>query len=222
MRLTRSFNRILGLAVLLVGAGIAIPVRSAHAADHVDGYVGWDGPCMMLQQHDGTTLSLGGEVRGLRSGDHVRLEGYVEPGNRRCSASAFNVSFVQTLWADDHHRNTYFDHLNGSPFLAWAEQNGRYERRSEEHERNGRINRSSAGSGYVYRGAYRRMNLVGRLDLSQPGCPVLVTENADFALDGSLGSYQHGDRVRVDGFFYDQDPNAPCGSTLVVHGIRGH
>jgi hypothetical protein len=203
--------------------GLAFPVHSAYAADHVDGYLGWNGPCMMLQQHDGTRLSLGGDIRGLRSGDHVRLEGYAEPGNRRCGASTFNVSFVQTMWVDDSHHSTYFDHLNGSPFLAWAEQNGRYgyERRAEVPERDGRINRSYGGSGYVYRGPYRRMTLIGRLDLSQNGCPVLVTENADFALDGNLGVYQHGDRVRVDGFFYDQDPNAPCGSTLVVNGIRG-
>src|SRR5260370_11111249 len=155
---------------------------------------------MVVGQHGGSTLWLGGDPFGLRSGDHLRLEGVIEPANRRCGAGAFHVSLVQTLWADDYHRSTIFDHLNGVPFERWAERNGRngVERRAETYSsRSYGYGYRSNGyqppttSGYVYRGPYRKMTLVGRLDMSQSGCPRGVTGYGDFAVDGDLGGYQH-------------------------------
>jgi hypothetical protein len=83
----------------------------------------------------------------------------------------------------------------------------------ERYDRNGR---------YVYQGPYRRVTLVGRIHEAAGACPTLHTSHATFPLDGDLGNYQAGDRVSVNGYLYDRDPNAPCGGpTVVIRSIRG-
>jgi hypothetical protein len=281
----RSLTRVLGPALLLA-AGLALSSRDAYAADpglaHVDGYLTANGGCLMLRQHDGRMVALVGDARGLLGGDHVRLEGRFSP-DPGCGATGFDVALVQTLWGDDYHRTTRYDHLSGEPFLRFAERDGRldqgqrYEaerrgyqtdRGEYERDRRGYENerRADAGAGraddrsyrddrsdrsyrgdrgeadardrdrydqrperpdrygrYVYEGPHRRVTFVGKIHEAAGACPTLVTDHAVFALDGNLGDYQAGDRVRVRGVLYDGDPNAPCGGpTVVITGIRGH
>ncbi len=177
---------LLGPALLLAGA-LFLPVHGAFAqADpnvaHVDGYLSAEGSCLMLRQHDGQVLALRGDTRGLASGDHVRLEGRFA-ADSGCGAAGFALTQVQAIWGDDNHRTVYYDHLNGEPFVRWAERTGRLaERRAngngygDERRANGNGNegraygngnegraygngnegRSYEGRGYDGRGDYGR------------------------------------------------------------------
>jgi hypothetical protein len=222
----RAFFRVLGPALLLAGGMVlASPVASAPYPEvtHVDGYLSANGSCLMLRQHDGRVLALRGGTRGLATGDHVRLEGRpaLDPG---CGAPGFEVLAVQTLWADDYHRRTYFDHLNGVPFDQWAERAGRFEeRRDLDRDRDQAPDRPDRYGRYVYEGPHRDVTLVGRLHEAYGACPTLETNrHIVVALDGDLGHYQAGDTVRVSGVLFDNDPNAPCGGpTVLLSSIRG-
>jgi hypothetical protein len=125
---------------LLLAAGLTLPGRDAYAADpgvaHVDGYLSANGGCLMLRQHDGRMVALVGDARGLLAGDHVRLEGRFAP-DPGCGAAGFDVALVQTLWGDDNHRTARYDHLNGEPFLRFAERTGRLDE-SQRYERDRR------------------------------------------------------------------------------------
>jgi hypothetical protein len=123
--MTRSPFARLALVALLALAGAA----TAHAvADpsiaHVDGYVSAspDGRCIALRQHDGSILTLEGRVRGLQNNDHVRLEGRMVANNRCGGQGGFNISLVQTIWADDRHKTTYYDQLKDGTFDSWLSQ----------------------------------------------------------------------------------------------------
>jgi len=220
-RRRRPRIRVLGPALLFAGVLALVP-GSAHAAyypgvAHVDGYLSANGGCLMLREHDGRVYSVIGSTDGLLNGDHVRLEGRLVP-DPGCGAPGFEVTQVQTLWGDDYHRSTRYDHLNGESFFQWSERSGRLggyadQPPMERYDRNGR---------YVYNGPHRFVELVGRLHEVAGGCPTLDTGVSVFALDGNLRDYQAGDRVRVSGTLYDDDPNAPCGSpTVVIRNIRG-
>ncbi|HVR07690.1 MAG TPA: hypothetical protein VMW75_06535 [Thermoanaerobaculia bacterium] len=224
----RSLFRILGPALLLaVGLVLATPGASGAYPEitHVDGYLSaGGGGCLMLRQHDGRVLALRGATRGMADGDHVRLEGRPAP-DPGCGAPGFDVNVVQTVWADDYHRSTLYDHLNGESFQHFAERTGRFdERRDYDRGRdNESPDRPDRYGRYVYQGPHRFVTLVGRLHESSGACPTLSTSYTTLALDGPLGDYQAGDMVRVTGVLYDGDPNAPCGgATVVVRGIRGY
>ena len=131
----RAFVRILG-PVLLLLALLVFPAHGAAAAPadptliRLDGYLqfteqGRDGGyrCLIIRQHDGSLYALSGGVLGLINGDHVRLEGRAAPD--RCGARGFAVTDVQTVWADDNHKTTYYDHLKDGRFHDWAEHNNR-------------------------------------------------------------------------------------------------
>ncbi|HVR07691.1 MAG TPA: hypothetical protein VMW75_06540 [Thermoanaerobaculia bacterium] len=127
----RSLFAALGPALLLAGASI-FPASGAGMAypsiAHLDGYLSApiaNGDCVMLRQHDGRTYSLRGNLEGLRSGDHVRLEGRFAP-DPGCNAPGFSVLTVQELWADDNHRDASFDYRSGEPFARYAERIGRF------------------------------------------------------------------------------------------------
>ena len=126
-----SLFRILGPALLLA-AGLILATPGASAAypeiTHVDGYLSASGGCLMLRQHDGRVMALRGAMRGLADGDHVRLEGRPAP-DPGCGAPGFDVTVVQTLWADDYHRSTLYDHLNGESFPHFSERTGRFDQR---------------------------------------------------------------------------------------------
>ncbi len=223
----RSLFRALGPALLLM-AGLVVAAPTAAAAypevTHVDGYLSANGSCLMLRQHDGRVVALRGAVRGLGDGDHVRLEGRSAP-DPGCGAPGFDVNLVQTVWADDYHRSTYFDHLNGESFPHFAERMGRFDdRRDSDRDRDyGSPDRPDRYGRYVYQGPHRFVTLVGRLHESAGACATLNTNYTVMALDGNLGEYQAGDMVRVTGVLYDGDPNAPCGgATVVVRSIRGY
>jgi len=224
MRLNRSLFRVLGPMLLLLTGGLFLGTTSASAypaTSHVDGYLSSNGTCLMLQEHGGGVLALRGNVRGLTDGDHVRLEGRFAP-DPGCGAPGFAVTMVQAIWGDDRHRTTYFDHLSGESFTGWAERTGRFGERREYYESGPSYERPDRYGRYVYEGPHRWVTLVGRVHESEGACPTLSTSYATFALDGSLGDYQAGDRVLISGMLYDQDPNAPCGGpTVVIHRIRG-
>lgn len=235
-----SLIRVLGPALLLAGV-LVLPARGSATEyptlTHLDGFLTANGDCVLLRQHDGRMNSLRGDLDGLRSGDHVRLEGRFAP-DPGCGAPGFEVNMIQALWADDNHQNTYYDHRNGEPFRQYAARIGRFddhaagddrggsdrERRDADRDREPRYRERADRNGrYVYEGPHREVTLVGKLHEVAGACPTLNTSRAVFALDGDLREYQAGDSVKISGILYEGDPNAPCGGpTVVIHEIRGH
>jgi hypothetical protein len=124
----RSRHRTAAAVVLLVvafAAGLLLAPAVAQAqVDHVDGYlsISPDGRCMVLKQHDGSQLSIFGRRRGLQQNDHLRLEGKLVSGGSCGAPGGFEITDVQTIWADDKHKTTYYDHLKDGPFDRWAER----------------------------------------------------------------------------------------------------
>ncbi|HXO19110.1 MAG TPA: hypothetical protein VOA87_04200 [Thermoanaerobaculia bacterium] len=119
---------VLALA-LMVAASLAFPARG-FAADlsiaHIDGNLTDEGSrCQALRDHDGKLYSLVGAIDGLQTSDHVRLEGRFVNDSGCRQGTAFQVSLVQTLWADQNHRSTYYDHLHDGSFDQFAARNGR-------------------------------------------------------------------------------------------------
>ena len=124
------------LKALAVAALLLLPASAARAAAdpnvaHIDGYIVDDRHgCRILRDHEGKIYSLvEGDSHALRNGDHVRLEGTFTRVDRCRQGSGFALYLVQTVWADDRHRTTYYDHLRNRSFNRWAERNGRYDRR---------------------------------------------------------------------------------------------
>src|SRR5260370_10940755 len=112
--------RVLGPALLLAGVLALIP-GSAYAAyypgvAHVDGYLSASGGCLMLREHDGRGYSVIGNVDGLLTGDHLRLEGRLVP-DPGCGAPGIDLTEVQALLGDDYHPSTRYHHLHREPFL---------------------------------------------------------------------------------------------------------
>ncbi len=128
MQPRRSLIRALGPALLLAGS-LTLPARGVGAPypsiAHLDGYLSASGDCVLLRRHDGRSYSLLGSLDGLRTGDHLLLEGRFAP-DPGCGAPGFAVMTVQKLWADDNHRTAYFDSRNGEPFARYAERIGRF------------------------------------------------------------------------------------------------
>ena len=133
---------------LLLTTGLALPATSYAANDGgfaTDGYVSNDrnSDCMVLRQHDGSVRYITGDLDGLQSGDHVRVYGY-SVGGDACGVrgSAYEVSQVQTLWGDDKHKTTYYDHLRDGSFVSYSDrQSGR---QNDGHDR-GRRGRHGHG-----------------------------------------------------------------------------
>jgi hypothetical protein len=106
----------------------AAPRRGRGGADpnvfHVDGYLDDGGDCLFLRDHEGRTWAMVGNTYGLQPGEHVRLYGR-PTGGGACGnrAAAFDIYEVRTVWADNNHRRTYYDHLYDGPF----DQNRAYE-----------------------------------------------------------------------------------------------
>jgi hypothetical protein len=125
----QSNRRMLFTALAGALAALALSLPAAAAADpnvaHVDGYVSINpsNGCVMLRQHDGSVYALGGRVVGMLDNDHVRLEGRFAAN--RCGNQGFAVTLVQTVWGDDRHKTTLYDHLHDGWFRKWAERNGR-------------------------------------------------------------------------------------------------
>jgi hypothetical protein len=110
----------------LLSAGLALPVAQAGVDYATDGYLSWDdNDCLILQQHDGKRRVLTGAIDGLDEDDHVRIFGHdvrgAECNNYR--GSAYEVTEVFTLWANDKHSQTYYDHETDGSFERWARRN---------------------------------------------------------------------------------------------------
>jgi hypothetical protein len=84
----------------------------------IDGYLSDEGrECLTLRGHDGRLWSLAGGTYGLQPGEHVRLYGrIVDGGACGWQGTAYDIYEVQTVWADERHRTTYYDHLYDGPF----------------------------------------------------------------------------------------------------------
>jgi hypothetical protein len=115
------------LAACLAAGFLLAPHAALAQNDHTDGYlsISPDGRCMVLKSHDGSLLAIYGRRRGLRNNDHVRLEGTLVPGGACGAPGGFKITAVQTIWADDRHKSTYYDHLKDGSFDAWADRQGR-------------------------------------------------------------------------------------------------
>jgi len=214
--------RTFGTALLLT-AGLALPGAARAAGDpnvlHVDGYINMQGRCPTLSEHDGKVYGLVGDVGGLRSGDHVRLEGRLTDSSV-CGGTAVNVSVVQALWADDNHRTTYYDHLQNGSFNQWAAANRGYDPRGRRYGRDGR-NGGDYGRGYRSndrRGDLRSVS--GRIEGYRGDCLILRgSDGYSYGLTGDLRGYdRRGDRVKVLGFL----GRGACGDrTLEVEQVGG-
>jgi hypothetical protein len=139
---SRSFARFFAPAVLLT-AGLALPVAARAANDGgmaIDGYLSdsRNSNCVALQEHDGGTRYLTGAINGLQSGDHVRLYARSIDGSAcNVRGNAYEVTEVLTLWGDDRHKTTYYDHLTNGSFESYAYKNNRISDRGRGRRRHG-------------------------------------------------------------------------------------
>jgi hypothetical protein len=113
---------------VLVVAGVSLPY-ALHADDGfaTDGYLSWDdnSDCLLMKEHDGKVRVLTGAVDGLDEDDHVRLWGRQVRG-AECNdydGPAYQVTEVLTIWANDKHSETYYDHETDGSFQRWARRN---------------------------------------------------------------------------------------------------
>jgi hypothetical protein len=122
------------LVVLAMAASALAQPRGDTSLAHIDGYVSVspDSHCVVVKQHDGSLYTLVGRWHGLVGNDHVRLEGRFVPETRCGGQGGFEVTEVQTIWADDNHRSTHYDHLKDGNFRSWLPRN---RPREWEHER---------------------------------------------------------------------------------------
>jgi hypothetical protein len=132
MRMSLRRNRFFAPALLLIAGVSVLPISTARAANDggmaIDGYLSESrgSGCLALREHDGGTRYLTGAIRGLRSGDHVRLYAHPIDGSAcNVRGNAYEVSEVLTLWADDRHKTTYYDHETNGSFERYAYQNNR-------------------------------------------------------------------------------------------------
>lgn len=113
---------------VLVVAGVSLPY-ALHADDGyaTDGYLSWDddSDCLLMKEHDGKVRVLTGAIDGLDEDDHVRLWGKSVRG-AECNdydGPAYQVTEVLTIWANDRHTETYYDHETDGSFQRWARRN---------------------------------------------------------------------------------------------------
>ena len=219
----RAFKNRSFAPALLLAAGLVLPVAAARAANDggfaIDGYLSGNqnSNCIALREHDGGTRYLTGAVNGLRSGDHVRLYGRSINGSAcNVRGNAYEVTEVLTLWGDDRHSTTYYDHQTNGSFDNYAYQNnrisgqGRYGR-NDRNDRNGRSdhrydNRGSSNSGEL-------VSLRGRLSNDGGGCPILQTRDGQvWNLQGDLHRYRDHSQVKVVGLTagYDSSCGGPA------------
>lgn len=83
---------------------------------HVDGWLDAGGDCLFLNDHEGRTWAMVGNTYGLEPGEHVRLYGQPVYGGACGHGAAFDIYEVRTVWADNNHRRTYYDHLYDGSF----------------------------------------------------------------------------------------------------------
>jgi hypothetical protein len=126
--LSRSGLTVLFAALLVAGA-LAVPF-SARSDDGfaTDGYLRWDdnSDCLVMREHDGRVRVLTGAIDGLDEDDHVRLWGRELRRGAECNdyhGPAYEVTEVLTVWANDRHTETYYDHETDGSFRRWVQRN---------------------------------------------------------------------------------------------------
>jgi hypothetical protein len=199
---------------LLFAALLAIPAIASAANDGgfaVDGYLAGSrgGDCLVLREHDGSVRYVTGNLGSLQTGDHVRLYGFPVSGSA-CGVrgSAYEVSEVLTIWGDDRHRTTLFDHLTDGSF-------DRYISRQSGDDRYGR---STSSGSYDRYGNWRSggtsvVSLLGTLNDSRRGCPGFLADNGRFYyLVGDLRGYRSGSTARIIGW---PDADSQCGGPAI-------
>jgi hypothetical protein len=208
---------------LLLTAGLALPVSAARAANDggmaIDGYLSdsQNSNCIALREHDGGTRYLTGAINGLQSGDHVRLYARSIDGSAcNVRGNAYEVTEVLTLWGDDRHKTTYYDHQTNGSFESYAYQNNRISGQGQ-NSRYGR-NRSGDNQRYDNRSGYDQrsnrggelVSLTGRLSNDGSGCPVLETRDGQvWNLQGDMPRYRDRTWVKVVGWTAGYDSS--CG-----------
>jgi len=213
---SRNFTRFLAPALLL-GASLSLHGTAARADNGfaIDGYLSNDqnSGCMVLREHDGGTRLLAGSIGGLQAGDHTRL--YVHRVNGSvCNVrgNAYEVSEVLTLWGDDRHKTTVYDHLTDGSFSDYI-----YRSQGNGYGYNPGVTNSQYRQGYRDDRSYYRddnrgdlISLRGRLSDDEGGaCPVLRTRDGQvWNLEGDLSRFRDHARVRVVGW---SDPDSRCG-----------
>jgi len=194
---------------LLFAASLMLPAATARAdvGYAVDGYLSNDrnSDCMILREHDGGTRLLSGDIGGLKPGDHVRL--YVHSTNGSvCNVrgNAYEVTEVLTLWGDDRHRTTYYDHLTDGSFDNYT---GRRNASTPNYRSEVGFNNESL------------VSLRGRLHDEGRACPYLRTNDGRaWSLVGDLDNFRDNARARVTGW---TTTSSRCGGpTLEVRDIR--
>jgi len=112
------------IASALVVVALAAPyVLRADDGFAADGYLKEDGRCLVLTEHDGRQRVLTGAVGGLGAQDHVRLWGRSVRGSECGRGPAYEVTEVLTVWANDRHTKTFYDHEKDGSFERWARRN---------------------------------------------------------------------------------------------------
>jgi hypothetical protein len=199
---SKKLSKVFAPALLLTAMLAPIPARAANDGGFAtDGYLSdtRNGDCMALREHDGRVRYVTGDIDGLRSGDHVRLYGYSIDG-RVCGVrgDAYQVSQIQTLWGDERHRTTYYDHLRDGSFRSYVYRqsdrtgwsHGRFGGRGD---RNGRDNRWDNN-----RRDRDLVSLRGRLNDDRRSCPTLETQDGQiYNLVGDLRSFRDNAWARV-------------------------
>lgn len=125
-----SHKRIaMSLGAVLLVAGLALPFTAQAGSDGIatDGYLSWDedSDCLLMTQHDGKVRVLTGAIEGLDEDDHVRLFGRAVRG-AECNdydGPAYEVTEVFTIWGNDKHSTTYYDHETDGSFARWVQRN---------------------------------------------------------------------------------------------------
>ena len=155
---------------------------------------------------------------------------------------------MQTLWGDDRHKTTYYDHLTDGSFDSFAQRRGGYDRNADRgngyerngysdrngyRDRNGNYDRGQYDRGQHDRGQYDRgqygydnrgnlpvVSLRGRIYNDNEYCPTLHTSNGRvYGLVGDVSRLRDDSRVRVTGWMDRR--STECGNmpTIEVRSI---
>ncbi len=142
--------------------------------------------CVLVRDHQGQVIPLVGNPGDLRRGEHLLLSGRIE--NNTSCGTAFRVSTVDRVWANNNHGQVLFD----------RRYDGEYYDRSGGRYSQDRYDRYEDRSGYDPDGR-RAISIDGRLDDSGD-CPVIRGDRGEyFDLVGDLSRFQDGRHVRVVG-----------------------
>jgi hypothetical protein len=215
---------------LLLGAALSLPAcvvetqpyhprgpyddsyRYDRGQDQIDGFITAEGRCLTLRDHQSSQVySLAGNTRDLRPGDHVLLSERETDGDP-CGVHGptLEVLRVDAVWKGDDHDSAYFDSRRDGDFETFISQNRALGGWYADRDNTGRDDNGED--------EHEALRVDGRLDL-RGSCPAIHTpDGVSYDLDGNLGDFHDGDRVRVIGVL--QGRSACGGRTLEVNEIH--